>query len=280
MKELVAVGFVRIEPGRGNRSAKIIPLSAAYDFSARLRSAQRYHLLGPSNRENLAKYVKYAFFNSGETVIGTVLKNAKVDEYSRLDEALELYVTTSRWPNWALESIKSKLARPLLEALQKAPGPVRLVDLPGLVPTAKPAEVQEALTELIVHLAVFEDLKPGTLELVVGLLPIVRGHLAEAAKPRLRPPLIVCEKPKDIGPAGGLVVNDLRIFLLEVAGESPRLRQDGAIFAKEEPRFLAALPPHPGWIDEALKTSPRKPNGWHRAYQVFQDLRVRRDRGG
>jgi Helicase conserved C-terminal domain len=253
--ELVAAGFVRVEEARGGRVAKIFPLSTAFDFSSRLRSIHRYNLLGPTNRENLTKYVKHAFFNQGETVVNAVLKDNNVHDSARIDEALEFYVTTSRWPGWAIESAKSKLARPLLEALKKAPGPVRLVDLPGLVIGAKPAEVQEALSDLIVHLAVFEDLKPDTLEVLVGLLPIVRDHQAEAAKPRVRPPLIVCERPREIAPVGGLTVNDMRIFLLEVASESPRVRQDGAIFAKEEPRFLAALPPHPGWLDEALRTS-------------------------
>ena len=65
----------------------------------------------------------------------------------------------------------------------------------------------------------------------------------------------MCEKPKEVGPLGGLLINDFRIFLLEVAGESPRLRQDGGIFQKEERRFLEALPPHPAWLDKAFTSS-------------------------
>jgi hypothetical protein len=269
LNELVAAGFVRVDPARGRRSAKVIPLSTAFDFSSRLRSIHRYNLLGPSNRENLAKYVKHAFFSQGETVINGVLAKANVDDRCQLDEGLELYVTTSRWPDWATGSTKAKLARPLLEALRKATGPVRLVDVAGLIKGAKPADVQEALTDLIVHLAVFEDVKPDTLDLIVGLLPIVRGRQAEAARPRHRPPLVVCEKPREIGPPGGLAVNDLRIFLLEAAGEAPRLRQDGRIFQKEESRFLDALSPHPGWLDQALKTSTER-----RLEQAFQYARI------
>ena len=255
VEELTAAGLVKVEPASGKKSARIMPLSAAYDFSTRLRSMSRYNLLGPTNRENLAKYVKYAFSNQGETVINRVLTKAGVDDHARLDEGLELYVTTNRWPEWALQSIESKWARPLLDALRKADGPVRLVDLPGLVEGAKAEELREALTDLVVHLAVFEDVNPGSLDLVVGLLPIVRDRLAEAGKPRKRPPLVVSEKPKEVGPIAGLAVNDLRVFLLEVAGESPRLRQDGGIFQKEEPRFLEALPPHPAWLDDVLKSS-------------------------
>ena len=119
----------------------------------------------------------------------------------------------------------------------------------------KPEEVQEALTELVAHLAAFEDVDLETFELVVGLLPEVRDDMANAAKPRTRPPLVVVEHAKEEGPPGGLDVNDLRVFLLEVAGESPRLRRDGGIFAKDEPRLLQALPPHSAWLDAVLKTS-------------------------
>ena len=51
------------------------------------------------------------------------------------------------------------------------------------------------------------------------------------------------------------MINDLRVFLLEVAGESPRLRQDRGIFAKDEPRLRDALPARPAWLDHSMKTS-------------------------
>ncbi len=258
LEELVAAGFVKVEPGTGKKPGRVFSLSAAYDFSSRVRSLHRYHLLGPSIRENLVKYCKHAFYNQAETVIQKVLARAEVEDMVGLEEGLELYVTSKRWTDWVLKSVDAKAAGPLLEALRQAPGPVLLADLSTLVKGAKPKELGEALTDLIVNLAVFEDLKPDTLELVVGLLPIVRERASEASKSRERPPLVVVEHPKDVGPTGGLVVNDLRIFLLEVAGESPRLRQDGGLFQKEEPRFLEALPPHPGWLDEAFKSSPER----------------------
>jgi hypothetical protein len=108
---------------------------------------------------------------------------------------------------------------------------------------------------LISRLAVFEDVDPATFEFTVGLLPSVLDDLANAAKPRKRPALVVCEHPKEVGPPGGLEVNDLRVFLLEVAGESPRLRQDGGIFVKDVPRLQDALPPRPAWVDEFLRSS-------------------------
>ena len=256
--ELVAAGFVKVEAGFGKRGAKVHPLSDAFDFSSRLRSLQRYHLLGPTDRDNLIRFCKHAFFNQGELVVERVADAAKLGHVGPIEEGLENFVTTRRWPGWALDTIKAKAARPLCEILRKADGPIPLAKLPGMMKGFKPDDVRDALTELVTHLVAFEDLEPDTLELTVGLLPIVHQRLIEADRPKVRPPLVVCHEPREVGPMGGLEVNDLRVFLLEVVGESPRLRQDGGIFQKEEPRFLAALPPRPAWLDEALKTTPER----------------------
>ena len=264
VNELVKAGFVEIEPGKGKKSSKILAKQAAHDFSSRLRAAHRYHLLGPPDRDQLIKSIKHAFTGQGEPTLQLVLALAGVQHFCRLEEGLELYVTKRRWPGWAMESCKSAAARPLHDALLKAPGPVPIAKLPALVKGFSPQDQQRALTELIAHLVVYEDVNPETFEIVIGLLPEVRDDLAEGAKPRNRPPLVVREHPKDVSPPGGLEVNDLRVFLLEVATESPRLRQDGGIFAKDEPRLLQALPPRPAWLDVALKTS-----GEHRVAVAF-----------
>jgi hypothetical protein len=253
--ELTKAGFVEVEAAKGKKAARIVPTQAPFDFSARLRAAHRYHVLGPTNRDELAKSIKHAFASQGETTLQKVLATAGLNYSTRLEEGLELYVTKRRWPEWALASCKSAAARPLLEALMKAKGPIPLHRLPVVVKGFNSKDLLGALTELIASLAVFEDVDPETFELIVGLLPEVRDDLAEAKKPRSRPLLVVCEHPKEVGPSGGLEINDLRVFLLEVASEAPRLRQDGGIFAKDEPRLREALPTRPGWIEDALKTS-------------------------
>jgi hypothetical protein len=255
VKQLLDAGFIKVEEGIGKRSAKIVPLSTAYDFSARLRGMHRYGLLSASHRDDLMKYCRHVFPDNGEGVMNRVLGAVAIQERVRMDEGLEDYVTSGDWPDWALKATKAKAAEPLLAALRKATGPVPKAVLASLVPSHKPAEVEEALSELVENLAVFEDVKAETFEILVGFLPIVRTRLVDANKPQVRPPLVVVENPKDIGPPGGLAVNDLRIFLLEVAQDPPRLRQDGGIFAKEEPRFLGAFLPHPGWLDAILGTS-------------------------
>ena len=278
VEELVAADLIKVDPPVGKKAGRILPHAATYDFSARLRSIYRYHVLGPTNRENLTKYVKHAFHDQGESVINGVLAKAGIDDICRLDEGLENYVTSRSWPEWTLTSISTKPARLVLEALRNAPGPVALADLPSLVKEVKEAEIQEGLSELVAHLAVFEDLHPDTLELVVGLLPVVREKTLAVGKPGVRPPLVVVEKPKEVGPPGGLCVNDLRVFLLEVAGESPRLRQDGGIFQKEEPRFYAAMPDWPSWLDSYLSCSREsRLNAAYRNAQTFGFVEVESD---
>jgi hypothetical protein len=268
VSELVEAGFAKVEPGSGRRGSKLFALPATHDFSMRLRAIQRAKLLNLTDRSLLTNYVKFAFQNQGESVVLQVLEAAKVEEFSRIDEAIELYVTSSQWPEWALNAINTKPSAAVLEAIRKAKGPVKLADLPGLVQGLKPKEIQEALTDLVSYLAVFEDLQPETLEIIVGLLSSVRDSEQLLAKANQPSPLIVCKQPKEIGPLGGLAINDLRVFLLEVAGEAPRLKQDGSLFAKEEPRFYSAFPPVPLWLENLLKIETER-----RLYQAYSHAR-------
>ena len=160
--------------------------------------------------------------------------------------------------------------------VREAEGPVPLADLPGLIKGSNPKEVRSVVDKLVTRLALVEDLQPETWKLMVGFLPAVREELIRAGKPRERPPLLVCERPKEIGPDGSPIVNDLRAVLLEVASEPPRLRQDQALFQKEIERFQAALEPMAGWLLEALKWSDeRRLNralAWARTLKLVKDV--------
>ena len=252
LDEIVAAGFVRVEPPIGKRPPRVFPLAETYDFATRVRALRRFHLLGPTDRAALINYARYAFYDQGEMTINRVLAHSEAGEPCRLEVGLELYVTSHRWPGWSADEAKAAAARPLIEALAKAGGPVPLMGLAKRVKSAKEQDVQAALDALIARLAVFEDVDPKTYDLVVGLLPVVRERMAEAAKPRVRPSLVPSRPPTEVASPAGLVTNDLRVFLLEVAGQPPRLRQDGGLFVKEEPRFLEALPAWPDWLYEAI----------------------------
>ncbi len=250
--ELAAAGFVKVDPPVLKKPGRVFPSDRTFDFAARVRALHRNRPLGATDRPALIRFIKYAFYDSAEPTINGVLQDAEIFDLVPLEMALENYVTSARWPGWAADVVGTATARALVEALGKAPGPVPLVDVPGLVPSATERDVRVALDGLIANLGVFEDLDPKSLDLVVGLLPVVRARKVEASRPRALPPLIVCERPAQVAPLSGLCVNDLRVFLLEVAGQAPRLRQDGMLFVKEEPRFLAALPEWPDWVHEAL----------------------------
>ena len=111
---------------------------------------------------------------------------------------------------------------------------------------------------------------------MVGFLPAVREELIRAGGPRERPPLVVCERPREIGPDGG---RSSTIFAcsFEVASEPPRLRQDEALFQKEIDRFQSALEPLPSWLLESPGNVRRRAVdqalSWARTLQLVKDER-------
>ena len=82
--------------------------------------------------------------------------------------------------------------------------------------------------------------------------------MAAALLPRERPPLVVSENLQTIGPEGSIIVDDLRVFLLEVVAEPPRLRQDDEIFQNDLDRFLEALQELPASLMQCSGTDPGK----------------------
>jgi len=255
LQRLTEAGFVQVEEGA--KSRRVVAPAGVVDFTQRLRAAGRYHLLDPDQPSELEKYAAYCFLGYGlESALWDVVEAAGLRSPPRRDEVFGLYVSRHRWPGWVARTLQDPLADRILELVRD--GPVLLADLPARLRETSVTSIRLAVARLINHLALFEGLRPGTLELEVGLLPSVREGLAEAARPRERPALQVCSAPREVGPEGGVEVNDLRAFLLEVAGEPPRLRKDGALFQSEHERFLGALGAVPAWLLDALKLTAEK----------------------
>ena len=277
LKELTDAGFVEVQPARSRAfTDRVIAPDALYDFASRLRTVRRLHLLAADQPSGFEKYVDHAFV--GSLLIGVlygIIRKVGIEDNFRLEEALERYVMHFRWPGWVAQTLKNPLADRIIDVLREAKGPIRLAELPGRIEGSDPDEVRSVVDKLIAHLALVEDLQPETWELMVGFLPAVREELIRASKPRERPPLVVCEHPKEIGPDGSMIVNDLRAVLLEVASEPPRLRQDQALFQKEIERFQAALEPLPSWLLETLKSSAEgrvnQALAWARTLQLVKD---------
>lgn len=248
LDELVAAGFVEVRPSSGkNRPARVFGVQATHDFGLRLRGLARYQLLTGGGPEGLVRFAKMTFTTHGlSQLLREVLDRGKVTAPYREEDTLAQFVANYRWPGWAASGLKDRLAPKVIDALK---GPDRLVRPEDLADRLKEPveEVRATLDALGARLAVFEDLDPESLALVVGLLPGVFEGFERQGKPRERPPLVPAS-PRDHGPEGGWFVADLRAFLLEVAAEPPKVRQDGAIFAKDVDRFLGVFMPFPDWL--------------------------------
>src|SRR5262249_2778416 len=73
-------------------------------------------------------------------------------------------------------------------------------------------------------------------------------------------------------PDESAIINDLRAFLLEVASQPPRLRQDTSLFHKEIGRFTACLDPLPPWLLGLLRWSGEARLGQAMAWAMTLDL--------
>jgi hypothetical protein len=278
LAELLAGGFVKLQPGRTRTSAdRVFVPAELFDFATRVRMLGRLSLLDADRPDELRKYLDYAFY--GHLFLGIasgILRAAGIDDYPELNEVLQYYVTNHRWPGWVARKLKDPLAERVLEVLREAGEPIPPVELPGRIAGSIPDKVRSAVDKLIAHLAVFEGLHPKTSEILVGFLPSVREGLIRAGRPCERPPLVVCERPKEVGPDDSPIVGDLRAFLFEVASEPPRLRQDGGLFQKEVERFTASLEPLPPWLLGVLEWSDEgrlnQAIAWARSLDLAGDI--------
>src|SRR5258708_7519087 len=100
-------------------------------------------------------------------------------------------VPAPQGPEWVARSLDNPLAEAVLRAVEGAGGVVARDELPALLPNSDPQAVRAMEEALIARLALFEDLRPGSLDLLLGFLPSVREGLRRARQPRARPPLAV-----------------------------------------------------------------------------------------
>lgn len=274
LQSLVAAGFVEIHPASMKAFPNRVALcDQAYDFAVRAHTLRHFRLLHADRPSHLKEYVHHVYFVSQlAEVLTEILRAAGVEGPAGIDELLERYVLDYQWPAWVARSLNEPLANRILDMVWKAEMPIPLGELPDRIEGGDPDKVRTVVEMLVARLALVEDIQPLTWDLVVGFLPTVREKMTLAALPRERPPLSVCEHPADFGPEGGIIVNDIRAVLLEIATEPPRLRQDVHLFQKEIDRFRAALDPVATWLLHTIKWSAEdrlnRAIAWTRAAQL------------
>ena len=258
LNELKTGGFVEIQPGMANQhSGRVVANELLEDFTARAHALRRYHLLAGDQPSELAAWVNHVYFTDQLLeVLWGVLCAGGIDERASLDDILRRYVVDHQWPAWVAASLNEPMADRILAVVSQAKSPIPLAGLAGHVAISDPNRVRIVIDKLIARMALFEDLRKSSWELIVGVLPTVRKSVILASMPRERPPLEEVETPREYGPDGSPVVNDIRAVLLEIASQPPRLRQDHALFHKEIARFQTALDPLPDWLLHAMKWSP------------------------
>jgi hypothetical protein len=238
-------GLIRME--KSASSEDFVVADAAIGFTARLRALPRFHLLD-ATRGNLEGYIHNCFsvYSLAEVIDKIIHKETGLRRMTAAD-VYKMFVQRRRWPGWVASYLNDPLAEPLLAVIEANGGRMPLARLAERLPQYPAAEVRQTVDRLVNHLALFEDLDPQTFDILIGMLPAVIEDRRRAQAPRqssLEP-----SDPVEAGPEAGVLVPDLRLLLLEVAGQPPRLKQDHSLFQKEENRFDALLEPCPAWLD-------------------------------
>ena len=279
LKELTTAGFVEVQLAKSQAyTDRVIACSGLYDFATRVRTLQRLHLLATDKPSEFTNYVEYVFFS--DQLIGVLIRTLRtvgIQDYFQVGEMLKRYVMNYRWPRWAARELQEPLADRILDVVQEADGPVLVGRLawPDQGEQSDCGSVGRGQTG---HPSGAGRGRKARNLGIDGRLPPRRSRWLDPRRAGLRerPPLLVCERPKEIGPEGSPIINDLRAVLLEVASEPPRLRQDQALFQKEIERFQGALEPIAAWLMEALEWSnERRLNrslAWARTLQLVVDV--------
>lgn len=262
--ELVAAKLARFASvkAKGGERQRVILVEDARSFVGRIKDLHRFKVL--SDREDTGPVVQYAFGMFGNGVdkkIQGILSGAGY-RVTSIQEDIQGYVISTEWQGIALKELKNPLAERVVALVREAGKPVLLKEVAGTLANANAKDVDAAVCLLVESLVLFEDLDPKTYDLLLGIAPAVK--LIEAAQAKLVGPgrgagplRTVPASEVDVeGPSTGLVVNDMRSFLMEVLTAPPAVRQDGQIYQKDLTRIQATLVPWPDWVNDQLDLRP------------------------
>ena len=273
-QELLAAGFIELRCPRGRHTERMFVPDAVIPFSNRLRALHQFGLTAIDNTLGLKSYVNRFFIKSllmarFREVMTAVGKDAiHVSEADFLDK----YIQRFRWTEWVLKYLDDPLVKRVHDLVWAAEKPMTRFELHAALAKQPSDRVDAAIRKLIAHLVLFEDLRADTWKIVVGVLPVVREEKAKSLQPRVRPKLEAVGQPANLASSSGILLDDLRVLLLELAEEPPRLKTDGSLYQKEEERLLTAFAVRPEWLTNFLQKSPI--GRLHQAYELARQLKM------
>lgn len=254
LEELRKAQFVVMNELVKGKGVRVFANPDVYDFAARARCLRASRLFSiAAETDALERYVKWTCFESQlQNWIVKILYNRGADGVLGSASSYFGLIKGYRWLDWVVDELDLPRARQLMDHLIEAKAPVPITRFLAGVTGAEGTK-RSTLDSLIGHLAIFEDFDPETFDIVVDLLPSVRQGMAVAQKAKVLPNLTVMDVLKELGPTEGIFLSDMRAFLLELASEPMRLKQDESPFAKELERFVTAFDPLPAWLDRLLQ---------------------------
>jgi hypothetical protein len=258
LEELLATRFVELSKSRPNGLAldRVAVAPNAVDFAIRVHAIKSLRLLSADPPGDLQNFVNFAYnVHELNRMLAKVLEHAEINDCPDIETTLSHYVPYHAWPGWVTSYLKHPLAARLTDVVRLADRPMRQTELFAGLRELDMSAARASYDDLVTYLALVEDLDPQTLDITVGLLPRVRQGLVRAVRAMTRPELVPCPNPAEATLECSPRVDDLRAFLLEVASEPPRVRQDKSLFQKEDERFLAALGSWPNLISIVLGTT-------------------------
>jgi len=271
IEELTAAHLAERRAGEGKKKPAGLAIAApALAFAERLIRMRLFHLLHNPEPHSLDYYCNQTFiYPLLQAQIQHILAKAGIQEDFYGYNVFRVYVEQHHWIDWVLSFLNDPLARRLVERVLQTAEPVPQAELLAL-PDAPADKIREALQALRAGLVLFEDLQKKTHEIVVGLLPAVRRKLERYREPRQRPELRLGATPADLGPAGSVLLDDVRALLVELASQPARLKQGGDLYQREYDRLSEAMPELPEWLGECLQGD----HGVRSAWQWGRRLRL------
>ena len=247
LAELIAAGLVETVPDSNpKKPTKVVGTQAAEPFASALEALSKERLTDADRTTPLTHKTLLR-----EILAAPPRSEAYLAVARRIDKTLRevrtvppAFVTSAQWAESALAYLDDPVLARVYEALadlEDESDEAEFARRFAAEQKVEPAQVREAIDVLVGHSVLFEGLNPASKSVQVGLLKEARESYQRTKSGRTRPPLEVCERPAVFGPEGGVFVDDLRAFLLEIASDPPRLKADGSLFARELPRFLDAF---------------------------------------